>query len=81
MRLAILPAAVFMVLTAPYSAKLVHARGARFTLLTGYVFCLFVFLTMLLLYGRKRSRSGRLALPTPSLGSASGLPARLLRAR
>jgi len=48
--LAILPAAVFMVLTAPQSAKLVHARGARFTLLTGYVFCLFGFLTMLLLW-------------------------------
>jgi NADH:ubiquinone oxidoreductase subunit 6 (subunit J) len=39
-----------MVLTAPHSAKLVNARGARFTLLTGYVFCLFGFLTMLLLW-------------------------------
>ena len=35
---AILPAVVFMVLVAPRSAKLVEARGARFTLLAGYVF-------------------------------------------
>jgi DHA2 family multidrug resistance protein-like MFS transporter len=48
--LAILPAAVFMVLVAPRSAKLVEARGARFTLLIGYVFCLLGFLTMLLLW-------------------------------
>jgi hypothetical protein len=35
--LAILPAALLMVLVAPRSAKLVEARGARFTLLTaGY---------------------------------------------
>src|SRR5271169_1290073 len=48
--LAIQPAAVFMVLSAPQSAKLVNARGARFTLLTGYLFCLFGFLTMLVLW-------------------------------
>jgi MFS transporter, DHA2 family, multidrug resistance protein len=48
--LAILPAAIFMVLIAPRSAKLVEARGARFTLLTGYAFCLLGFLTMLLLW-------------------------------
>ena len=35
---------------APRSAKLVEARGARFTLLAGYVFCLLGFLTMLLLW-------------------------------
>jgi MFS transporter, DHA2 family, multidrug resistance protein len=46
----ILPAALFMVLVAPRSAKLVEARGARFTLLVGYVFCLLGFLTMLLLW-------------------------------
>ena len=39
-----------MVLVAPRSAKLVEARGARFTLLCGYVFCLLGFLTMLLLW-------------------------------
>ncbi len=48
--LAILPAAVFMVIVAPRSAKLVEARGARFTLLVGYVFCVLGFLTMLLLW-------------------------------
>ena len=37
---AILPAALVMVLVAPQSAKLVEARGARFTLLSGYVFLL-----------------------------------------
>jgi DHA2 family multidrug resistance protein-like MFS transporter len=47
---AILPAAVLMVIVAPRSAKLVETRGARFTLLVGYVFCLLGFLTMLLLW-------------------------------
>jgi MFS transporter, DHA2 family, multidrug resistance protein len=48
--LAILPAAACMVVVAPRSAKLVEARGARFTLLFGYVFVLLGFLTMLLLW-------------------------------
>jgi MFS family permease len=48
--LAILPAAVFMVLLAPRSAKLVEAKGARFTLLFGYVFVLLGFVTMLALW-------------------------------
>jgi EmrB/QacA subfamily drug resistance transporter len=48
---AILPAVVGMVLVAPRSAKLVEAKGARFTLLVGYVFCLGGFLVMLLLWG------------------------------
>ena len=48
--LAILPAAAGMVVVAPRSAKLVNARGARFTLLIGYVFCLLGFLVMLLLW-------------------------------
>ncbi|MCB1004851.1 MAG: MFS transporter [Acidimicrobiales bacterium] len=47
---AILPAVVFMVLAAPRSAKLVEARGARVTLLSGYVFCLLGFLTMYLFW-------------------------------
>ncbi len=47
---AILPAAVFMVLIAPRSAKLVETKGSRFTLLVGYAFCLLGFLTMLLLW-------------------------------
>jgi MFS transporter, DHA2 family, multidrug resistance protein len=47
---AILPGALFMVLVAPRSAKLVEAYGARVTLLAGYFFCLLGFLTMLLLW-------------------------------
>jgi MFS family permease len=46
----ILPAVVFMVLVAPRSAKLIEAKGSRFTLLTGYVFVMLGFLTMLLLW-------------------------------
>lgn len=46
----IIPAALFMVAIAPRSAKLVEARGARFTLLVGYFFCILGFLTMLLLW-------------------------------
>ncbi len=48
--MAILPAAFCMVLIAPRSAKLVETRGARFTLLIGYVFCLLGFIAMLLLW-------------------------------
>jgi EmrB/QacA subfamily drug resistance transporter len=48
--LAILPAALLMVIVAPRSAKLVESRGARFTLLIGYVFCVLGFLAMLLLW-------------------------------
>jgi len=47
---AILPAVVALVLVAPRSAKLVEGRGARLTLLVGYVFCVLGFLTMLLLW-------------------------------
>ena len=46
----ILPAAFCMVLVAPRSARIVEARGARFTLLFGYVFVLLGFVTMLLLW-------------------------------
>jgi EmrB/QacA subfamily drug resistance transporter len=48
--LAIIPAALCMVLVAPRSAKLVDSRGARATLLVGYVFCLLGFVAMLLLW-------------------------------
>jgi MFS transporter, DHA2 family, multidrug resistance protein len=47
---AILPGAICMVLVAPRSAKIVDVRGARFTLLFGYVFVLLGFITMLLLW-------------------------------
>ena len=45
--LAILPAAFFMIIVAPRSAKMVEARGARFTLLAGYLFVLLGFIWML----------------------------------
>ncbi len=48
--LAVLPAAVCLVAFAPLSARLVHTRGSGFTLLSGYLFCLLSFLTMLLLW-------------------------------
>ena len=60
---AILPAALGMVLVAPRSAKLVEARGSRFTLLLGYFFCLLGFLTMLLLWD-EGTPTGRSASPT-----------------
>jgi MFS transporter, DHA2 family, multidrug resistance protein len=47
---AIIPAALAMVVVAPRSAQLVEARGARFTLLLGYVFVLLGFGTMLVLW-------------------------------
>ena len=50
--LAIIPAALFMVLIVPRSAKLVEANGSRLTLLSGYVFCFLGFLTMLVLWER-----------------------------
>jgi hypothetical protein len=49
---------------APRSAKLVEARGARFTLLIGYVFCVLGFLTMLLLW-KDGTPTGRSASATP----------------
>ncbi len=48
--IAILPTAVFMVLVAPLSAKLIEANGSRKTLLIGFTFCLLGFLAMLLLW-------------------------------
>ena len=47
---AIIPAALVMVVVAPRSAKLIEARGARFTLLSGYVFLFLAFLWMLLVW-------------------------------
>jgi hypothetical protein len=47
---AFLPAVIFMVLVAPRSAKLVETRGARFTLLIGYVSLFIAFAWMLLFW-------------------------------
>ncbi len=48
---AIIPAVIFMILVAPRSAKLVSARGARFTLLSGYVFLFAAFAWMFVVWG------------------------------
>ena len=47
---AILPAAAFMILVAPRSAKLVQARGSRFTLMLSFAAVLIAFVLMLLLW-------------------------------
>lgn len=47
-----LPAAAAMVVVAPLSARLVESRGARFTLLVGYGFCLLGLLAALLLWNQ-----------------------------
>jgi MFS family permease len=48
--LAVLPAAALMIVCAPRSAKLVEAKGARFTLLVGFGCVLFGFVTMLVFW-------------------------------
>lgn len=53
--LAILPAAAFLIICAPRSAKLVDRRGSRFTLLTGYLLCLLGFVAMFVLWGDSSS--------------------------
>jgi EmrB/QacA subfamily drug resistance transporter len=69
---AILPAAAFMVVVAPRSAKLVEVRGARFTLLLGYVFVLLGFLTMLLLW-KESAAYWKVALGYAFVGIGVGL--------
>ena len=69
---AIIPAAAVMVIVAPRSAKLVEARGARFTLLCGYVFCFLGFATMLLLW-KEDSNYGVIALGYIFVGAGVGL--------
>ena len=69
---AILPTVVFMVLVAPRSAVLVETRGARFTLLCGYVFCLLGFLSMLLLW-KDDSAYWQVALAYSLMGVGVGL--------
>jgi len=47
---AMLPAAAAMVVVAPLSARMIGARGSRFTLLVGYLFCLLGLVVALLLW-------------------------------
>lgn len=69
--LSVLPAAVFMVLCAPRSAKLVEAKGARFTLLLGYVFVLAGFVLMLLLW-KEGTSYWQVALAYSAIGAGVG---------
>jgi EmrB/QacA subfamily drug resistance transporter len=52
---AVLPAAVAMVIVAPYSAKLIERFGSRVTLLAGYFFLFWSFIVMLLLWKESSS--------------------------
>ena len=67
-----LPAAVFLVLVAAPSARLVHAYGSRVTLLAGYLFVLLSFLTMLLLW-KQGSPYWQVGLAYAFLGIGVGL--------
>jgi len=69
---AFLPAILFMVVVAPRSAKLVETRGARFTLLFGYVFLLLAFLWMLLVW-KDGSPYWHVALAYALIGIGVGL--------
>ena len=68
---AFLPAVLVMVVVAPRSAKLVEQRGARFTLLCGYVFLLLAFLSMLLLW-KDDSSYWQVALAYVFIGAGVG---------
>ncbi|WP_426572821.1 MFS transporter [Aquihabitans sp. McL0605] len=69
---AILPAAIMMVIFAPRSAKLVETKGARFTLLFGYAFCLLGFLTMYVFWNEGTSYAW-VALAYAFMGAGVGL--------
>ncbi len=72
--LANLPQAFFMVAVAPASARLIQARGSRFTLLTGYLFVLLGFLTMLLLW-QEHISYGQVGLAYALIGIGVGFAA------
>ena len=67
-----LPAAIVMVLVAAPSARLVHARGSRFTLLAGYLFVLLSFIVMLVLW-TKTSPYWQVGLGYALMGVGVGL--------
>jgi MFS family permease len=76
---AFLPAVVFMVVVAPRSAKLVEARGARFTLLLGYAFLVGAFAWMLVLW-KDNSPYWQIAFAYALIGIGSYLAALALGA-
>jgi len=69
---AILPAAVFMVVSAPISAQLILRFGSRITLLAGDVFCLLGFVVMLVLW-TETSHYWQVALAFSCVGIGVGL--------
>jgi MFS family permease len=69
---AILPTVVFMVLVAPRSAKLVHERGSRATLLIGQLLLGLAFVLMLLLW-KEGTPYWLVALPLIFVGMGVGL--------
>ena len=77
----IIPAALVMVIVAPRSAKLVGARGARFTLLLGLRLRAPRVRDDVRCCGTRAARTGRSRSATRSSGSASGSPARRPRTR
>lgn len=70
--LSILPAAFALVLAAPVSARLVAARGSRFTLLVGFGVCLVGFVLMLVLWD-ENSAYWRIGLGYLLVGAGVGL--------
>jgi hypothetical protein len=68
---AFLPAIVCMVVVAPRSATLVENRGARFTLLCGYVFMAAAFIWMLLLW-KEDSSYWKIGLAYAFMGTGVG---------
>lgn len=69
---AILPAVAFMVVVAPRSASLVHARGSRFTLLLGQAMLGLAFVLMLVLW-TDGSPYWQVAIPLCFMGIGVGL--------
>jgi MFS family permease len=69
---AVLPAAVAMVLVAPYSAKMIARYGSRITLLWGYCLLFLAFLVMLVLWTQS-SGFGPVALAFILIGAGVGL--------
>ena len=69
---AILPAVIFMILVAPRSAKLVHDRGSRATLLLGQAFLALAFVGMLLLW-KEDTPYWMVAIPLALMGIGVGL--------
>jgi DHA2 family multidrug resistance protein-like MFS transporter len=69
---AILPAAVLMVFVAPRSAKLVHERGSRATLLLGQSLLALAFIAMFFLWGED-TPYWLVAVPLVLMGAGVGL--------